>query len=206
MDTTLDIQEFQRRLTETIAWCSAHANILDPAGSLRSPAMALGYESYEYHYALLSAGQTIASGVAEERRRLLRASDICPNPLPPTQAGGRLLVYQPDASFCEAWAEDATGGFLDEWDTPPWDTWIWYTSKGHISTLPAGKQEVGFTLREGLLVSWIPPVFLHLVQTGIKVLPFGGIQWAEEINVTDLLIEALRMSGIIGRSASLKQK
>ena len=90
-------------------------------------------------------------------------------------ADGGLLVYQPDASFAEALACDETGGFFDKVDAPPWDTWIWYLeSEAMVDTRIA---------EAGLLISWVPPVFREIAQDGIDIQPYGGLAWAEKVDI-----------------------
>jgi hypothetical protein len=64
---------------------------------------------------------------------------------------GRLLVWERDSTIDDGVGEAVIGGYLDEGDMPPWDTWIAYVDG-------AGRKPTA-----GYLVSWVPGPFVAAV-------------------------------------------
>lgn len=84
---------------------------------------------------------------------------------------GNLLVYYPDLNLADGAAKDASDGFFDSDNIPPWDTWVDYFEK----PLPGQDQS-----KAGYLISWVPPQFIPAASEGIRVNPEGCIEWLEE--------------------------
>ena len=72
---------------------------------------------------------------------------------------GRLLVYAPDENLADGAAQHTSQGFFDGDNVPPWDTWV--------------------TFSHGILVSWVPPKFVGIAQSGIDVNPEYCIWWMD---------------------------
>ncbi|HEX6751622.1 MAG TPA: hypothetical protein VF092_30290 [Longimicrobium sp.] len=75
-------------------------------------------------------------------------------------AGGRLLVYFPEAELSDGAAEVATGGFFDVFNCPPWDTWLAFISDANPDPSYSS-----------YLIAYVPPVLLELCAAGIEVNP-----------------------------------
>ncbi len=178
---------FRQRLVEAIVWCSKRATLSDVRTGLRTPVLHPARDTSAYRYGLLDNGVSVVSRLAEQRRNLLHNEGESLSTSRTHLMRGRLLVYQPDASFADSLADDQTGGFFDRWDAPPWDTWAWYEKYGSISAL-------GTNVAEGYLISWIPPEFERLAQEGIDVHPFGAIAWASHVDTP--FINTLRAEGL----------
>ena len=88
-------------------------------------------------------------------------------------AGGRLLVYFPDADLCDGAAQLESKGFLDVHNCPPWGTWVGFFAD-------ARKSDDAYA---NYLVAWIPPEFLTLVSAGIDMNPEECILWLERTQV-----------------------
>jgi hypothetical protein len=156
--------------------------------SLRTPNLKPNPNVSVYRHGLLDDGLSIVSQLASERRKLLGRETTISNEPCIDIVSGRLLVYQPDASFADALAQYQTQGFFDEWDAPPWDTWIWYEQLGRLSQL-------GHYVSEGYLISWIPEMFQELAQKGIDVQPYGAIVWANQVDTP--FLNQLKAEGVI---------
>ena len=76
-----------------------------------------------------------------------------------SEAAGRLLTYIPSENVADGASRYASKGFFDPYDTPPWDTWVYY--------------------RDNTLVSWVPTVVEPLVQAGIDANPVLCVNWAD---------------------------
>jgi hypothetical protein len=72
---------------------------------------------------------------------------------------GKLLVYAPDENLADGAAQHTCQGFFDGDNVPPWDTWV--------------------ALSHGILLSWVPPRFVGLAQSGIDVNPECCIWWMD---------------------------
>ena len=83
-------------------------------------------------------------------------------------AGGRLIAYSPDFNLACGVSEVETKGYFDVNNTPPWDTWV--------ALLDAPNAEHW----ESSLIAWVPPIFVPLVQAGIKVIPESCVLWLED--------------------------
>lgn len=139
-DLTASLQPLRERLAETVSWCSRRAEAADPGIALRtsplSPPPATPWP------------ETLRA-VAEQRLfHLGRSWRRSQEPL----GGGRLLVYFPTPPFSRGAARTASGGYFDERDAPPWDTWVAYV------------EESG----QSYLVAWVSPAVMGPVTAGIE--------------------------------------
>jgi hypothetical protein len=88
---------------------------------------------------------------------------------------GRLLVFAPDETLSDGAAEEATLGFLDVDNTPPWDTWIGlFHARARISPHWQDDGPLDY------LVSWVPGDFVDRLTTGIEVNPEECFVWLED--------------------------
>jgi hypothetical protein len=77
---------------------------------------------------------------------------------------GRLLAYLPDEQLADGAAEEATGGFFDVDNTPPWDTWVaWVRLAG-----------------DRTLIAYVPPVFFDFVDRALRVQVEDCFHWLDE--------------------------
>jgi len=152
-DISGSLQPFRERLAETVSWCQRRTGG-NLAESLRSAALAPP-PSRPWPETLRS--------VAEARQRLLgRSWRRSQDPL----GGGLLLLYFPTPPQSGGRASTASGGYLDDRDTPPWDTWVAYV------------EEVG----RSYLVAWVPPEALASVTAATRI-PAASIRWFDASGV-----------------------
>jgi hypothetical protein len=85
--------------------------------------------------------------------------------------GGRLLVYFPQQDLSDGAAAEATRGFFDVNNTPPWDCWIGFVADPEDN--PHGD----------FLLAYVPPALTALVAHGIDVNPERCILWLEDAEV-----------------------
>ena len=107
---------------------------------------------------------TLVDEVATKQARLL--AGILSRPVLGDLMGGKLLVYGPMSSLAEGHVAQVTRGFFDLDESPPWDTWIW------LQTGPSTAKT-----EETLLVCWVPPELIDLVQAGMDVQSAGWVRW-----------------------------
>lgn len=143
--------------------------------------------------AIQAERQAIVDALSDERARLLEIANTYPDPretdlLASSLAGGRLLICAGlDESVIDGAAEAESRGFFDVNDLAPWDTWICYVPQQHGAD--------GAIDQASFVMSWVPSVFLDLVEAGIRVNPVGCILWAEEDDSP--YTRYLRMEGVI---------
>lgn len=152
-DISGSLQPFRERLAETVAWCQRHTTG-DLAEWLRSAALAPPPTR--------PWPETVRT-VAEARLRSLgRSWRRSPEPL----GGGLLLLYFPTPPRSGGRAGAASGGYLDDRDTPPWDTWVAYVEEE----------------RRSYLVAWVPPEALANVTAATRI-PAAAIRWLDASGV-----------------------
>jgi len=152
-DISGSLEPIRERLAETVSWCQRRTagNL---AESLRSAALAPPPAR---------PWPETLKPVAEARLRLLgRSWRRSVEPL----GGGLLLLYFPLSSNSGGRAAIASGGYLDDRDTPPWDTWVAYL------------EEVG----RNYLVAWVPPEAMTNVTAATR-LPTAAIRWLDASGV-----------------------
>lgn len=166
-------QDFLQRLAETVAWCRPRGAMDNPATSLRSgelePRLLANRRDPNKYPELGNEDER----EAEVRRIAALRAGLQAPAISSSQpfAGGRLIVYEPDNNLCDGASMAWSKGFLDLDNAPPWDTWVHYFRPR--PDFPAGASNTG------LLVAWVPPAFLTLVEEGIEVIPEACVRWAE---------------------------
>lgn len=90
-------------------------------------------------------------------------------------------MYFPDEEINDGAAEYDSGGFFDQHDAPPWDTWLGLFDDGDDSEC---------------LVSWVPPSLVEIAQRGIAINPVDCIQWLSDSRVP--IASELRRRGVLG--------
>jgi hypothetical protein len=173
---------FVRALAETIAWCNSRIDPRNPIGSLRSPFLCPEvFADGAVYFEPSSVPRLVA-----ERRLALRTAIPRPYDRERGCGYGRLLICAPAYSNANGLAEEASRGFFDYNDIPPWDTWV-----GCVQGLPgAGGGDFGSSAtwlpcigchpRE-LLVSWVHPAFLPLADAGLSTECIGMLTWADAL-------------------------
>jgi len=103
--------------------------------------------------------EVVRSVVLRRSRLLSSGTEIAKVKFDYDLGGGRLLLYVPAENLADGAAEYVSGGFFDLDNTPPWDVWVTYS--------------------HGILLSWVPPHLLTLVQDGIDMNPECCIHWMD---------------------------
>ena len=170
-------EQFVNRLNETITWCVPRVNVGDPKYCLRSAQLKPDYE-----FSLgpdedvdLWANLRMINEVVASRSKLLS-----PAPSPPTGshvdlAGGRLLIHFLDESNHNGFTAYLTSYFLDNNDTPPWDTWV----QAYIPEPPVHESPDSVPSVYAFLISWVPPEFREAVHEATEAECVGMLMWAD---------------------------
>ncbi len=114
--------------------------------------------------------------ISRERRRRSQKNPVNSNLNCSENLGnGKLMVFFPENTLWDGAAELSTDGFFDDYNIPPWDTWVGYFE----DDLPEG-----YTLfdecHSKYLVSWIPESFIEIADDGIMVNPEECIMWLSD--------------------------
>jgi hypothetical protein len=142
---------------ETQRWCCLRAKEGDPAGSLRTPALA------PFLFAA-DAVMRVDAVIAARRRALLSESNR------PAAIGGRTVAFFPKLTTSDYSGAHASRGLLDRHNVPPWDTWLSFTRN-----FPAKEP-----MFRDALMCWMPSVFVPLVARAIAEIPEECLRWIDE--------------------------
>lgn len=158
--------QFSNCLSETIRWCVTRADVNNPKYCLRSedlrPPTKFDPEQRKDHCDInVWVEGRLVEHVVKERSWILGRHDAQPEILAPGR--GRLLAHFFDYTNNDFLTSDMTNAFLDCYDTPPWDTWVYLVD-----------QEVP------LLVSWVPPQFISSVDEAIGIQIAEALSWVDE--------------------------
>ena len=160
---------FRSRLLDAIAWCNERLRTNDPAGSLRTASLRPALVNIEaenqgsWNYGINDPEGEVAR-LCEKRASLLGARRKLEDADADLFERGRILLFLPRETLFDGAALESSQGFFDEWNIPPWDTWIW------CRRLPDDRV---------VLYSWVSPEFLRLAQQGVSVNPEQCIQWLD---------------------------
>jgi len=155
---TLDI--LRASLPEAVAWYRRAPRLPQPSRHVDEPDATL--RSMRLCPPLFSEpGQTVWR-VIESRRYALGITKREHPTGRVSLAGGRLLYYIPEQNLADGAACQASAGFFDIENIPPWDTWL-------------------CVAQHRILVSWVAPEDVARASAGIEVNPECCIAWAGDI-------------------------
>jgi len=148
-------------------WSSHHLNLNDLGSSLRSSD--LNPESEVWNYVTEDRQvQKIVSQLCDKRRELLASESINLK----NKLQGRVLCFYPEISLKDAVVCLASSGFIDQDDSPPWDTWIWYS----LDDIEQHHEE-----KYACLFSWVPDELVSLIDKAIEEDTYDCLIWAEKL-------------------------
>jgi hypothetical protein len=147
-DFTASFEPFQERLAETISWCLRAVKLGPLSTALRTlahvPPPALPWPD-------------TVRAVSEARLKVLgRSWRRTLDPL----GGGELLTYRPGHPGSGGGAREASEGYFDDRDIPPWDTWVAWIEE----------------LDRQYLICWVPAEAMAAVSAGMGVAN-GSLAW-----------------------------
>lgn len=156
-----DLETFQQRLRETVAWCKPRFTMEYPKWSLRSRPLPEGYEFYELAleadiiYDLMqSVIQKHITAFRDDPQSNWNKVDL---------AEGRLLISRFYPMY-EGTSCGDTDYFIDNDDFPPWDGWV----------------DLIAVEDHSVLISWIPPEMLKMVDDAVNHNSTANIMWIED--------------------------
>ena len=170
-------QDFIKRLHETIAWCAPRVNVSTPKHCLRSAQFRPDYEfSSEPEYDVdLWADIRMINKVVNSRSQLLTPVTPLLTDGDIDLGGGRLLIHFLGESNHNGLTADISSHYLDNNDTPPWDTWV----QAFIPESLAHQSPDAVPSVFAFLISWVPPEFLNVVNEATESECVGMLMWAD---------------------------
>lgn len=155
-------EAFRHSLAQAVAWCDPRVDADSPATCLRSAELLAALPESEatsgYWQSVTVINQLVtlrSSFVASEEGR--------------HGQHGRLVCCHVAASEASEASCGESEGYFDEFDVPPWDSWVaWF---------PHGNSDQS---NDGYLIAWVPPALVDLAQRGIDVNPVECIFWADD--------------------------
>ena len=170
INATEDADLFLRLISEAATWCLTHGDLGDPIGGLRLPDL----EPAAFYDAPHEERHSIVEALVATRASRLQATGITPEIARFNVREGRILVCAGDTEDkSEGMCEHESDGFFDEYDLPPWDTWLCYVNEPD--------DEEPDTPRYYLL-SWVPAELMDLAHKGIEAHGLGSAWWARSRN------------------------
>lgn len=151
--------DFIASLHDAMRWSVRMLNGTTDVTRLRSSELASSHPGIDDSY-----GQSMSAinSLVDARSRLLGAHKMIDLP------NERLLCCDFAASEASGASELASDGYFNEFDLPPWDTWVaWVTD-----FKPAHEHN-------GFILAFVPPSFNECVQLGIDANPVNCVFWLD---------------------------
>jgi hypothetical protein len=137
------INQFRQQLVETIQWCDSQFKLTDPKRSLRSQYLRVREDMHACFRKTANANRVVDELVQKRRIKVGDPSSI-------KLSRKNMLVFCPKMATDDGLASEATSGFFDVENYPPWDTWFFYSPQ-----------------RFDCLFCWIPDCALDLARAGV---------------------------------------
>jgi hypothetical protein len=176
-------QDFIKRLNEIIAWCAPRVNISNPKHCLRSAQFRPDYKfDSEPEYDVdLWADIPMINKVVDSRSQFLTTTTSLLTERDIDLGGGRLLIHFLGESNHNGLTADITSYYLDNNDTPPWDTWV----EAFIPESCVHQSPDAVPSAYPFLISWVPPEFLNAVDEATESECVGMLMWADALRWWD---------------------
>jgi len=169
------MNELEASLKSAIIWCREKLNWRDLASCHRSPelfpALVKSSEDSNITYLNINEVQTLLAQIVSKRNGLVGGN------IELISASGRILCFYPECSLNDAMVAyvcqeqinsihaDSNGEYIDDFDNPPWDTWLYCENS-----------ENGIAL-----YSWVHPELVEFVSRAIAADAYNCLVWAEKL-------------------------
>ncbi|WP_034341760.1 hypothetical protein [Deinococcus misasensis] len=159
-----DVARLSRVFKETQAWCTAHLDLSNPGGSLRSER--LRPEGYPEDWTFGEVHVLRVQEWVARRQEFLRSKPTSAQP-----AQGRVLVVLTHSDMGCAEGIEPSDGVIEINDLPPWDTWFdCILAEDHPPYV---------------LLAWIPEALVERVQKAMNVSVTEPLLWLEDAATWD---------------------
>lgn len=171
----LHMNDLKLSLTSAIIWCNEKLDWKNLGACHRSaelfPAPVENSEDSNVTYLEFARVQALLNQVVRKRNELIA------NNIKLLAPGGRVLCFYPEYSLNDAMVahecqvqidkihSDTNGEYIDDFDNPPWDTWLYCELNNGVIAL----------------YSWVHPELVEFVSNAIAADAYGCLVWAEEL-------------------------
>ena len=169
------MNELELSLTSAIVWCTGRHNLNLMETCYRTaeffPKTVVSTDDSNITYLEFTQLRSLVDQVVSKRNEFIKNNVKIPS------LHGRILCFYPQASNNDAMVESECNArinsvffkskstFIDEFDNPPWDTWLFCELNESIIAL----------------YSWVPPELVEIVSNAIAADAYGCLVWAEEL-------------------------
>lgn len=158
----LSVDACRLSLAQAVAWCNPRVDPETPATSLRSHELCAALPE-----SAIDGGYWQTLDVVN-RLIGLRAT-LVPHATAPQVHAGRLVCCDVSASVASGGSRLYSDEYFDDFDVPPWDTWVaWFPDRNPVQP------------DNGYLIAWVPPAFCDLAQRGIDANAAECVFWADD--------------------------
>ena len=159
--------EFLINLRLTVAWCKRWVSAEDPKYCLRSRDLRpdVEFDADPPWDVDLWVTSKMVEQVVNRRSGQMTDQSVWSSQSDTRLEKGRLLLHFMDYSNHNGLTAGITSYFLDNNDSPPWDTWIQAVQTTESKT--------------DILVSWVPREFVDSVNRATKSECMGMLMWAK---------------------------
>jgi hypothetical protein len=166
---SMNVDAFRSNLAATIAWCRQRFDNDHRKASLRSK---------DLQPSLIITSSNDLAPVHRAVNSLIdrRASILGPIDTTNVESDGRSFGFFVRQTLFDGVSEMETNGFINDTNTPPWDSWI--------------------CMVDELLVSWVPPAMVEDVQLAIMCNAEECIAWLSDIT-DEPFVEKLRHDQLV---------
>jgi hypothetical protein len=169
------MNELEASLKSAIIWCGEKLNWKDLGSCHRSPELfpkpVKSSEDSNITYLEFNAVQVLLTKIITKRNRLVDRN------IGTLSARGRILCFYPEYSLNDAMVahecqvqidaihSGSNGEYIDDFDNPPWDTWLYCEKNENVIAL----------------YSWVHPELVGFVSRAIATDAYGCLVWAEKL-------------------------
>jgi hypothetical protein len=165
--SNFDMVLFKQRMLETISWCVPRFQRQNPAQSLRT--LPIPDEPLTPN---LDTLHVFAQTIFQKRAIAYRGSN---QTAITGLGGGRLLLIFLNWCIVGSPHMEESGGFLDTYDLPPWDTWLYY---GHEVGVPHNNQKTFQDI--DYLLAWVPAQVVEDISLIVREQDTPNLAWLEK--------------------------
>ncbi len=181
---------FDKRLADTIKWCSRKLDLIDLHSALRSSELLPKNLESIKHGVLIEGGfendsklaplfmhcnpHRLLKEVVKKRAEIIsNNTSLTPQTTTWRISEGKLLCWDFDIYNDDGALQSLSNGFFGLNDDPPWDTWVHHFKAREL----VGKKKV----TKEYLLCWIPYAFIETANEAIPAAVFNNLVWLDEL-------------------------
>jgi hypothetical protein len=172
-----ELEALKESLRDTLDWCCGRFKMESLQNSLRSDELKpnadiCGHKNFE---AIVLDVVSRRHGQVKRKRAVQEGAPL---------AMGRLLASFPLISLSHGLSVPETGGFINDDEVPPWDSWVYPVPLPNPERHPC----------MGFLISWVPANLISAVEEAIAINAEESLQWVSDVKHP--LVAELKKAGL----------